>query len=514
MSYNEYIANSNTAFGSGEYTTALKYAEMAIKEKPKETEGYICAGKSCMSLDRPNEAAQYFKKTIEIDKKNGNAYFLLGYSQALAGNTVEAIRSLTRALENDCEESVKGQIYKMMSMINTEQGDYKNALLNLEQAEQYIGVDYELLQQKAACYASLKDFRQTIFTLNQMKLIQPNIYTAYSLAFHIFMELGIYDEAEAELERAKDYAELNMSYYGDRVTYSIMKNPEKDTAENLPEKWKNTIKEINTALEKGKPVANEVFEMYLRASQLYVSMEEADNAIACLDATIDPIMSYNQKFSVLLNKERETEVLSIPDGLTLDEEHQLMQERWDKGEFEEVSQQMSQILYDIGDADPHEITEALQRYLSPVDVIPEKEEVDKEEYVLEGIFSINPIQKDLRNALYLSAYEIKKDYDNMLDKARELQSSDITSNQYTGMYYELKIGKYKNTENWEKKYRDRINFWTKRMLEDPTDYISASYRIRAYIDLEDFENAEKICSCLPAEVKEQLIAEIEKAKAK
>lgn len=514
MSYNEYIANANVAFGSGEYDTALKYAELAIKEKPNETEGYFCAGKSCMSLDRPDEAAGYFKKAVEIDKTNGNGYFLLGYSQAMSGNTVEAIKGLTRALENNCDEALKGQIYKMMSMINAEQGDYKNALLNIAQAEQYIGVDYELLQQKAACYASLNDFRQTIFTLNQMKLLQPNNYTAYSLAFHIFMELRMYEEAKAELERAKDYAELNMLYYNDRVAYAIMKNPENDTAEGLPDKWMNTIKEINTALEKGKPVPNEVFEMYLRASQLYLSLEQPDKAIACLDAAVDPVMSYNEKFSVLLNnEENDTELSSIPEGLTLEEEEELMQARWDNGEFEEISQQISEVMYDIGEADPDEVTEAIQRYLSPEDGIPEKE--DKEdEYVLEGAFSMDPIQKDLRTSLYLSAYEIKQDYDNMLDKARELQASEVISNQYNGIYYELKIGKYKNTENWEKKYRDRINFWTKRMLEDPTDYMSASYRIRSYIDLEDFENAEQLCSCMPAEIKDQLMAEIQKAKTK
>ncbi len=51
------------------------------------------------------------------------------------------------------------------------------------------------------------------------------------------------------------------------------------------------------------------------------------------------------------------------------------------------------------------------------------------------------------------------------------------------------------------------------MLEDPTDFVSASYRIRSYIDLEDFDNAEQLCSCLPTDVKEALMEEINKAKA-
>ena len=109
---------------------------------------------------------------------------------------------------------------------------------------------------------------------------------------------------------------------------------------------------------------------------------------------------------------------------------------------------------------------------------------------------------------------MKNDYDNMLHKARELQASDIVGNQYTGIYYELKVGKYRNDVNWQKKYRDRINFWMKKMLEDPTDYLSAAYRIRSYIDIGDFENAEQLCSCMPTDMKESLMEEILEAKEK
>ena len=51
------------------------------------------------------------------------------------------------------------------------------------------------------------------------------------------------------------------------------------------------------------------------------------------------------------------------------------------------------------------------------------------------------------------------------------------------------------------------------MLEDPTDFISASYRIRSYIDIGDFDNAEQLCACLPTDVKAPLMEEINKAKA-
>lgn len=511
MSYNENIVNSNTAFGSGEYETALKYAEAAIKDNPKEAEGYYAAGKACMSMDTPENSVSYFKKAVDIDKKNGNGYFLLGYAQAMNGNSVEALKSLTKALENNCDEILKGQIYKMISMVNTEKSDFKNALLNIEQAEQYIGLDYELLQQKAACYASLEDYHKALFTLNQMKLLKPDNYMAYSLAFNIFMDLNIYDEAKAELKRAEEFANLDMTYYNDRVNYTLMHDIDKDTAENLPKRYKDTLKEIENALIKGKPDAEQVFDMYLRAAQLYLSLEQPDESIMCLDAAGDPVFSYNQKFSILQDKSKDILTESVPDNMTPEDEEELMQEKWDNGEFEELSEKIEDALYDIDDDDPEKITEEMQKYLSPLDSVKKEDEPDTP-YVLDDSFEMDQMQTDMRNGLYISAYEMKNDYDNMLHKARELQASNISENQYSGIYYELKVGKYKNDENWKKKYNDRINFWTKKMLENPMDYLSAAYRIRSYIDIGDFKNAEQVCSCVPTDMKESLMKEIKDAK--
>ena len=72
MSYSENMSNSNLAFGSGDYSKALMFAEAAIKEEPKETEAYYAAGKACMSMDQPDKAVEYFTTAVEIDKKNGN----------------------------------------------------------------------------------------------------------------------------------------------------------------------------------------------------------------------------------------------------------------------------------------------------------------------------------------------------------------------------------------------------------------------------------------------------------
>ena len=508
VSFDKLVADSGTAFAGGNYEIALQFAKQAIDVSSDKPDGYYAAGKACMSMENAGDAITYFKKALKIDKRNGNGYFLLGYSQAMAGDTADSLRSMTRALENNCDETLKGQIYKIMSMINTEQEDYDDALRNLKQAEDYIGVDIELLQQRAGCYAAQKNYREAIFTLNQMKLLQPKDYKAYSLAFSIFMDLNLFEEAKAELERAEKFADLTMSYYNDRLSYAFLSDPE-DTS---GARYTRTLSVLDEALKNGKPTVDEVFELYLRAAQTYVSLEAPEQAIACLDAAVTPVESFNSGFSVMLHNSASADPAS-DSTLSPEEEEELMQERWDNGEFEELSERIEEALYDLEGEDPEYITEEIRKCLTPVDGLPASEAAAPEAYKLHDVFVMTDVQRDLLNGLYLSAYELQNDYDKMLEMAAELQSSAYTANRYLGIYYELRIGKLKGAENWQKKYRDRLNFWTKRMLEDPTDYVSASYRIRCYIDLGDFENAELLCSCLPPEVKDELSEEIRKAKA-
>jgi len=517
MSYNDFIANSNTAFAGGQHSLALDYANKAIKESPKEAIGYICAGKASMALSKLDNAVKNFEKAVEIEPKSGSTFFLLGYAQAMANKTAQALQSLTRAVENNCSDDIKAQIYKIMSLINTEKGDYENALVNLSQSEKFGGVDYELLQERAACYGRLNDYQQMLFTLNQMKLLQPVKYIAYSLAFNLFMKLGIYDEAEAELKRAEEFAKLDMTYYNDKLAFAANSYPDKKDAESVAKKLQAALAVINDSLQKGKPTAEDVFELYMRAAQIYVTVENPKFALSILDAAFDPVSAFNDGFSIYpQSDEKEANKIDIPQGLTPEEEEAIMQEKWDNGEFDDIRDKIDEALMEAEAMtdDPEELAEEIHKFLTPVDAIPaEKEEKEDTKYTLSEEFKMTEAQSDMRNTIYISAYEATKDYDSMLSKAQELQSSKSIANQYSGIYYELKAGKYTNKENWEKKYKERISFWTKRMIENPTDFVSASFRIRSYIDIGEYEKAEQLCECMPAEVKEPLMIEINKARS-
>ena len=112
MNYAQLITDSNLAFSIGNYEISLGKANEAIRLAPNESKGYYCAGKAYMSMDKASNAVDCFKKAIAIDKTNGTGFFLLGYAQALNGESAKALQSLTKAVECKCEGAILGRFIK------------------------------------------------------------------------------------------------------------------------------------------------------------------------------------------------------------------------------------------------------------------------------------------------------------------------------------------------------------------------------------------------------------------
>ena len=75
--------------------------------------------------------------------------------------------------------------------------------------------------------------------------------------------------------------------------------------------------------------------------------------------------------------------------------------------------------------------------------------------------------------------------------------------------YNLSFTEY---EKIDEEYEDLIKFFRNQSVKDPTDLAAVSFRVQCYIDVKDFDNAEKLCSLLSDELKNPLLEEINKAK--
>lgn len=213
----------------------------------------------------------------------------MGYALATSEKAADAIKNLAKADELGCSPENTVQLYNLLGIICFDIGRYKDALVNLEKAEQIIGVDLDILKRKVIIYGMKNDIRNGLLTTNQMKLVAPSDYTGYQLAFKLLCQANRLDAAERELEMAKKYAELSMDYYFDCMTFEIQKYQ----TDSDKEHYYKALGYINEALTTLKPTVSEALESYINSAEIYLQLENADKTIECLNAAQNPVESYN-----------------------------------------------------------------------------------------------------------------------------------------------------------------------------------------------------------------------------
>ena len=182
------IADSHLAFLNQENETALNLARKAISLAPKNANAYKCAGNAYMSLGDYNKAVKNYILAVKYDSNNGNRYYDLGFALATNEKAADAIKNLAKADELGCSPENTVQLYNLLGIICFDIGRYKDALVNLEKAEQIIGVDMDIMKRKVIIYGMKNDIRNGLLTTNQMKLVAPSDYTGYQLAFKLLCQ--------------------------------------------------------------------------------------------------------------------------------------------------------------------------------------------------------------------------------------------------------------------------------------------------------------------------------------
>ena len=108
---------------------------------------------------------------------------------------------------------------------------------------------------------------------------------------------------------------------------------------------------------------------------------------------------------------------------------------------------------------------------------------------------------------------MKQDFDKVIEYAKKMQASENVHNTYIGKYAEVNAMKKLETPDVDRRYEEVIRFFRKAMIKDPTDIMAVTMRIQCYIDIGNYEEAEKACSVLTKEVRENLLEKINEAKA-
>lgn len=490
------LADSRLAFINQENETALNLANRAIKLESNNPEVYKCAGNANMSLERYDEAIKNYRLAVKCNPNNGNRYYDLGYALATAEKMADAMKNFARAEELGCTPENIVQLYHALGLICFEAGRYDDALINLDKAEQLIGVDLDILKRKVVIYGIKNDIRNGLITANQIKLIAPSEYLGYQLAFNLLIQANRLEAAGKELKKTVKYTVPSMDFYFDCITFEL----EKYQTDKNKEHFDSALAIIEKALKTLKPTVTNVIESYINAAEIYLQLEKPDQTIDCLNAAQNPTYAYNNRFEIVANELEPTTLTEydVEDMIEIDKA-KIAEEYGDYG-LEEI----------VESVEPDE--DGNREYFTEIEDEPQGIISD---YKLEETAAVEYSQDNIDqiNRLYIGAYTLKKDFDKVIEYARKLQASESVQNSYIGKYTEANATMELSLPDAGQKYEETIKFFRNAMIKDPTDIMAVTFRIQCYIDVGNYEEAEQLCNLLTKEIKEPLLEKINEAKS-
>lgn len=492
----QYLSDSRLAFLNQQNEAALRLAKEAIKLDISNPEAYKCAANAFMSLECYDEAIKSYSIAAKYDPNNGNRYYDLGFAQATRDKLADAMKNLAKADELGCIPENLVQLYNLLGIICFDIGRYDDALINLNKAEQLVGIDIDILQRKAIIYGMKDDIRNGLLTANQIKLIAPSEYLGYKLAFQLLVQAKRLEPAGKELEKAAKYAVPVIDYYFDCMTLEL----EKYQIDKDKEHFNEALAIIEQALKSVQPTAINVIESYINAAELYLQLENPDRTMDCLNAAQNPAGAYNNGFQIVVNTEE-------PSALT----------EYDIEDMIEADRE--KIAGELGDYGLEELVESMEpdedgnrEYFT--DIEDEQQEspafyrLDESEEV-----AYTEENTDQINRLYVGAYTLKKDFDKVIEYARVLQSSGNLHNLYIGKYAEVNALKELGSSDAERKYEETIRFFRNAMIKDPADILAVTFRVQCYLDTGNYKEAKEVCNLLTKEIKEPFLKKIEEAES-
>lgn len=492
------ISDSKLAFMQGKYEESLRLAKQALDIDRKNPDAHQCAGNAYMSREDYESAIKAYKKAVEYDADNGDRYFNLGYAYATDNQPVKALEMFAKADEVGCSPNVVGQLYKIMGMLCFDLQRYDDAVLNLIKSEKIIGIDMDVLQRKALSYSMSGQTAAGIEVANQMKILAPTDYLGYRIAFNVLLQEERLEEAEKELDRAERFANPDGEVFSDWVAYENARYELDGEKDHLYK----AIDKLYEGLCVVPPDVDFAVQSYLNAAEIYVTLENADMAIHCLNAAENPVQSYNMGFSVKEMPELVPGPSGRPSEREINHAVEAVRRRYGDRRLETMGREMT--------AKARRSTPDADKYMTPVEQKEETVSFHMDEGA-QATYSEEILDRIYR--LYVAAYTMKNDTVCIKAYASKLANSSDPHSQYIGKYSLVKALKAEGNEQAEEEYRSLLVFFRNELIKDPSDLMALSFRVQCHIDLGEYDEAERLCDLLSDEFKKPLLEKIREAQS-
>ncbi len=271
-----------------DYAGALDNINQAITLEPANSQYYFIKGVTQMQMKNLSAAKASFQQAIEKDKSNGRAYQMMARIALKENNNTEAIRLLNEAFQNETAASKKIQYKLIVSNLLSRNGQYAQALTELDNIRPLASGDARVPYAEAKVYEKMEKWSEAAAkykqALDQMGNAAPqSLKDKYNTGRAIALfKSG--NKAEAEKIAAEIKSQNYRRYYtkvtklsGARIQLYYA-NPYIKVGD-----YEEAMKYIQRAIEAGdQPGLSNLF-----AAQVYSKQGQTDQAISYLNAALN-----------------------------------------------------------------------------------------------------------------------------------------------------------------------------------------------------------------------------------
>jgi len=145
----------------------------------------------------------------------------------------------------------------------------------------------EILVKRIEIYIGLEDYVKAENSAIQLKMLAPSEFRSYQIYFQVLMAVEKYDQAEALLEEAEKYSDMNtnvlnvVDMYINKAMIHMVK-AEAD-AENASTHYDTAIAILDECLDKQDIPYEAMLKTVIYKAEIYLKMSNYDEALACVD---------------------------------------------------------------------------------------------------------------------------------------------------------------------------------------------------------------------------------------
>lgn len=265
--------------GLQKYEEALKCIDEALEYEQMCTDYHVERGIILANMHKLSEAVKSMENALKVDKSCGEAYFHLGNLYQMEGLKAAAIEKYNKAIISGYNEP---QLFFHMALMYEEEG-------RLDQAVKFYGkvilmdpLRTDARIRKIKIQIGMKAYEDALNSVNELMLIDSDLFEGYHYKASIFSAMGRNDEAMKVLDEGVKNFPKDTKFLLDKVNILTMQN-KKEEAKEL----------ISSLIANDDLGPTEKRHLELERARIYAAEEKPDEMIESLKAAKEYSKQHN-----------------------------------------------------------------------------------------------------------------------------------------------------------------------------------------------------------------------------